>query len=84
MRLEWQATREINDRKVSVRLAVEVDGQLASDAKRATQYLDQARQTLDLAFWEDDPEPRAENPRQMDDPPQDRQGQGQDPGRPRT
>ncbi len=57
MRLEWQAIREIGDRKVSVKLAVEVEGQLASDAKRATQYLDEARQTLDPAFWEDD-EPR--------------------------
>ena len=58
MRLEWQAIREIGDRKVSVKLAVEVEGQLASDAKRATQYLDQARQTLDPAFWknEDDPQ----------------------------
>ena len=70
MRLEWQAIREIGDRKVSVKLAVEVEGQLASDAKRATQYLDQARQTLDPAFWKDDPEPRAEDPRQMDDEPQ--------------
>ncbi len=54
MRLEWQAMRETGDHKVSVKLAVEVEGQLASDAKRATLYLDQARRTLDPAFWEDE------------------------------
>ena len=59
MRLEWQAMRETGDHKVSVKLAVEVEGQLASDAARATSYLDRARQTLDPAFWKDQAHTRA-------------------------
>ena len=83
MRLEWQATRELRARNISVALAVEVKGHLASDAARATQYLDRARQTLDPAFWEEEDKPGTEDedPRRMDD---DRQGRGQDPGRLRT
>ncbi len=83
MRLEWQAMRETGDHTVSVRLAVEIEGQLRSDAIRAASYLDLARKTLDPAFWEDDSRPQNEAPQEMDDEPQG-QDQGQDPGRLRT
>lgn len=46
MRLEWQGTRELDGRRVTNTISVEIAGESDADAMRIRRYLKEVKETL--------------------------------------